>query len=88
MYIYVLYMKSEMNDHEACSGAFCQVPRVSDALVPSFLRSALEESEERPSKDDEPMLTVLDSQECQSKSSQTKFPGHLLDVVEPWLTIK
>lgn len=60
-----------------------QVPRVSDAAVPSFLRSALE-AEERD-VDDEPMLTVLDSSECQRKSSETKFPGHLLDVVEPWL---
>lgn len=59
------------------------VPRVSDREVPEFLKRSLEVDAEQSDDNEEegPMLSVVDSVECQSLASKTVFPSDLLDLV-------
>ncbi|CAK9094816.1 ATPase RavA (Regulatory ATPase variant A) [Durusdinium trenchii] len=59
------------------------VPRVSDREVPEFLKRSLEVDAEQSDDNEEegPMLSVVDSVECQSLALKTVFPSDLLDLV-------
>lgn len=60
-----------------------EVPRVSDDLVPDFLRSALVESaDSAPSSVlNTPLLTEADSEQARSAAASVDFPDHLLQMV-------